>query len=72
MQSCIATTDAVEETCMDARNEDGWEVKQDKDAVTIRDENGQVIYSAIQKGSTWLVWYSTEHFEMFDPPELEN
>ena len=75
MQSCLATTQVVEDTCKDAREEAGWEVKHDGDTVTIKDDTGTVIYSAIQKGEgadTWLVWYSTQHFEMFDPPELDN
>lgn len=75
MQSCLAHTQVVEDTCKDARKEDGWEVKQDKEAgtVVIKDGEGNMVYRALQKGTdTWIVWYSTQHFEMFDPPELDN
>jgi len=74
MQSCLATTRVVEDTCKDARKEDGWEVNHDGDVVTIKADD-IVIYSAIQKGEgsdTWLVWYSNQHFEMFDPTPLDN
>lgn len=73
MQTCIALTRVVMGVVEEARDAEGWTVEKTDETVIITDEYGALVYKALKKSeSTWIVRYSTEHFEMFDPPELMN